>query len=52
MSFQGERRNIWEAPTTYLELSPFFYADQINTPLLMYHGAQDNNSVTAATSAR
>ena len=46
MSFQGERRNIWEAPTTYLELSPFFYADQINTPLLMYHGAQDNNSGT------
>lgn len=46
MSFQGERRNIWEAPTTYLELSPFFYADQINTPMLMYHGAQDNNSGT------
>ncbi len=46
MSFQGERRNIWEAPTTYLELSPFFYADRINTPLLMYHGAQDNNSGT------
>jgi dipeptidyl aminopeptidase/acylaminoacyl peptidase len=46
MTFQGERRNIWEAPTTYLEISPFFYADQINTPLLMYHGAQDNNSGT------
>lgn len=46
MSFQGERRNIWEAPHTYLDMSPFFYADQINTPLLMYHGAQDNNSGT------
>jgi dipeptidyl aminopeptidase/acylaminoacyl peptidase len=46
MTFQGERRNIWEAPTTYLEISPFFYADQINTPMLMYHGAQDNNSGT------
>ena len=46
MTFQTERRNFWEAPTTYLEMSPFFYADQINTPLLMYHGAQDNNSGT------
>ena len=46
MSFQGERRFIWDAPTTYLELSPFFYADQINSPLLMYHGEQDNNSGT------
>jgi len=46
MTFQGERRDIWDAPETYLELSPFFYADQINTPLLMYHGAQDNNSGT------
>jgi dipeptidyl aminopeptidase/acylaminoacyl peptidase len=27
-------------------MSPFFYADHINTPLLMYHGAQDNNSGT------
>ena len=46
MSFQGERRFIWDAPTTYLELSPFFYADQIDAPLLMYHGEQDNNSGT------
>jgi dipeptidyl aminopeptidase/acylaminoacyl peptidase len=46
MTFQGERRNFWDAPHTYVEMSPFFYADQINTPLLMYHGAQDNNSGT------
>jgi dipeptidyl aminopeptidase/acylaminoacyl peptidase len=46
MSFQGERRFIWDAPTTYLEISPFFYADQIHSPLLMYHGEQDNNSGT------
>ncbi len=46
MTFQGERRDVWDAPETYLEMSPFFYADQINTPLLMYHGAQDNNSGT------
>ena len=46
MSFQGERRFVWEAQTTYLEMSPFFSADHIDTPLLMYHGAQDNNSGT------
>lgn len=46
MSFQGERRHFWDAPTTYTEISPFFFADQINAPLLMYHGAQDNNSGT------
>ena len=46
MTFQGERRNFWDAPTTYVEMSSFFYADQINAPLLMYHGEKDNNSGT------
>lgn len=46
MTFQGERRNFWDAPQTYIEMSPFFFADQIDAPLLMYHGAQDNNSGT------
>jgi dipeptidyl aminopeptidase/acylaminoacyl peptidase len=46
LTFQGERRNFWDAQQTYIELSPFFYADQITAPLLMYHGAQDNNSGT------
>jgi dipeptidyl aminopeptidase/acylaminoacyl peptidase len=27
-------------------MSPFFQADHIDTPLLMYHGAQDNNTGT------
>ncbi|HET7273925.1 MAG TPA: prolyl oligopeptidase family serine peptidase [Longimicrobiaceae bacterium] len=44
--FQAEPRNIWSAPNTYIEMSPFFKADQINTPLLMYHGAADNNTGT------
>lgn len=47
MTFQNEERNLWDAPTTYLEMSPLLYADQIHAPLLMYHGAQDNNSGTA-----
>jgi dipeptidyl aminopeptidase/acylaminoacyl peptidase len=46
LTFQGERRHFWDATQTYVELSPFFYADQITAPLLMYHGAQDNNSGT------
>jgi len=44
--FQAERRSLWEAPHTYIEMSPFFKADQINTPLLMYHGGDDNNTGT------
>jgi dipeptidyl aminopeptidase/acylaminoacyl peptidase len=44
--FQAERRNFWSAPHTYLDISPFMAADQINTPILFYHGADDNNSGT------
>ena len=46
MGFQNEERFIWEAEDVYLEMSPFFNADHIDTPLLMYHGADDNNSGT------
>lgn len=44
--FQSERRDVWEAPHIYIEMSPFFVADQIDTPLLMYHGMDDNNTGT------
>ena len=46
MGFQAEPRDIWEAPHIYMEMSPFFKADQINTPMLMYHGGDDNNTGT------
>ena len=46
MTFQNERRFIWEAQDVYIEMSPFFEADHLETPLLMYHGAKDNNSGT------
>jgi len=46
MTFQRERRFIWEAQDIYLEMSPFLQADHIDTPLLMYHGAVDNNTGT------
>jgi dipeptidyl aminopeptidase/acylaminoacyl peptidase len=50
--FQAERRTIWEAPHTYVEMSPFFRADQINAPLLMYHGGDDNNTGTFPVQSR
>lgn len=46
MAFQNERRFVWQAQDTYLEMSPFFYADHIDTPLLLYHGAEDDNTGT------
>ncbi|MHC5210429.1 MAG: S9 family peptidase [Planctomycetota bacterium] len=44
--FQGERRTFWEASDVYFSLSPFMHADAIDEPLLMIHGAEDNNSGT------
>jgi dipeptidyl aminopeptidase/acylaminoacyl peptidase len=44
--FQSERRSLWEAREGYLKLSPFLYANQIKEPLLLTHGADDNNSGT------
>ncbi|MEO1028446.1 MAG: prolyl oligopeptidase family serine peptidase [Pseudomonadota bacterium] len=44
--FQSERRTFWEAPESYFRLSPFMHAHKINEPMLMTHGAADNNSGT------
>jgi len=44
--FQSERRTLWEAPETYLKMSPFMHADKIKAPLLLIHGAADNNDGT------
>jgi dipeptidyl aminopeptidase/acylaminoacyl peptidase len=44
--FQSERRSFWEAPETYMKLSPFTYANNINEPLLLIHGDADNNPGT------
>lgn len=42
-AFQSERRDFWEAQKTYMEMSPFFYADKIQGNVLMYHGMEDQN---------
>jgi dipeptidyl aminopeptidase/acylaminoacyl peptidase len=44
--FQSERRTLWEAPETYIKMSPFMHAHKINEPILLIHGMADNNSGT------
>ena len=44
--FQSERRNFWEATEVYTKVSPFFYANKINEPVLLIHGEADNNQGT------
>lgn len=44
--FQREQRTLWDDPALYTQMSPFFHAEKINTPLLLIHGTDDNNSGT------
>lgn len=44
--FQSEQRNYWDNPTLYNAMSPFMNADKMKTPLLLIHGAADNNPGT------
>lgn len=44
--FQNERRTLWEAPETYVKLSPLMHAPKIKKPLLLIHGEADFNPGT------
>ena len=44
--FQSERRSLFEARDAYIELSPTFFADQVNEPVLILHGDADSNPGT------
>ncbi len=44
--FQNERRTYWENTELYTRMSPFTYANQIKTPILLIHGMDDENSGT------
>jgi dipeptidyl aminopeptidase/acylaminoacyl peptidase len=44
--FQSERRDLWEARDTYLQMSPLLYADRLQGALLMYHSLEDQNTGT------
>jgi dipeptidyl aminopeptidase/acylaminoacyl peptidase len=46
MTFQTERRQMWDARETYLEMSPMLWANRVNGALLMYHGMDDANTGT------
>lgn len=50
--FQNEKRTYWEAPEIYYRMSPFMHADDIDEPLLLIHGAVDNNSGTFPIQSR
>jgi len=44
--FQSERRSYFQAPESYLRLSPELHADKINEPILIIHGEDDANPGT------
>ena len=44
--FQFEERTLWDSPEVYFSMSPFMHAEKIEEPLLLVHGAADNNSGT------
>jgi dipeptidyl aminopeptidase/acylaminoacyl peptidase len=44
--FQNERRTFWEVPEIYSKMSPFWFANKINEPILLIHGEADDNSGT------
>jgi dipeptidyl aminopeptidase/acylaminoacyl peptidase len=50
--FQHEKRSFWKVSDLYARISPFFYADQIEEPLLLIHGGADPNPGTPPLQAR
>jgi len=41
--FQSERRDLWSAQRTYLDMSPMLNVDKLQGALLLYHSLQDQN---------
>jgi dipeptidyl aminopeptidase/acylaminoacyl peptidase len=44
--FQNEERTFWDVPEIYTRMSPFWFANKIEDPILLIHGEADNNSGT------
>jgi dipeptidyl aminopeptidase/acylaminoacyl peptidase len=44
--FQSERRSLFEARDAYIQVSPTFFANQVNEPVLVTHGNADSNPGT------
>jgi dienelactone hydrolase len=49
--FQSERRDLWNAQRTYLEMSPMLFAERLQGALLLYHGMEDQNVGTSPISS-
>ena len=43
LAFQTEQRTLFEARSTYLDMSPILYAENLSGALLMYAGMDDQN---------
>lgn len=44
--FQSERRSLFDAKDVYIQVSPTFFADKVNEPILIIHGNDDSNPGT------
>jgi len=44
--FQSERRSLFVARDVYIQVSPTFFAHQVNEPVLIIHGDDDSNPGT------
>jgi len=44
--FQSERRSLFDARDVYIQVSPTFFADKVNEPILIIHGKDDSNPGT------
>lgn len=44
--FQREQRTLWDDTGLYINVSPFFHVHNMTAPILIIHGAEDNNSGT------
>jgi len=44
--FQSERRSLFEARDAYIQVSPTFFADGVDEPVLIIHGDADSNPGT------
>jgi dipeptidyl aminopeptidase/acylaminoacyl peptidase len=44
--YQSERRSLFEARDAYIQVSPTFFANQVDEPILIIHGDDDANPGT------
>ena len=44
--FQSERRTLFDARDVYIQVSPTFFADKVDEPILIIHGGADSNPGT------